>query len=55
MITRVIVLALNNRLSDNISAKYYITTRYLLNKILIRRIKYRIPMGGFLEKMGDIN
>ena len=53
--TRAIALKLSNRLPDNISAEYYITTRYLLNRILIRRIRYRTPMGGFLEEMGDAN
>jgi hypothetical protein len=55
LIIRAIILKLSNRLPDNISAEYYITTRYLLNRILIRRIRYRTPMGGFLEKMGDTN
>jgi hypothetical protein len=55
LITRVIILKPNNRLPDNISAKYYIITRYLLNRILIRRIRYRILIGGFLEKIGDTN
>jgi hypothetical protein len=53
--TRAIILKLNNRLPDNISAEYYITTGYLLNRIPIRRIRYKTPMGGFLEEMGDIN
>jgi hypothetical protein len=48
--TRVIILKLNNRLPDNISAEYYIIARYLLNRIPIKRIRYRIPIGGFLEK-----
>jgi hypothetical protein len=55
LITCVIALKLNNRLPDNISAEYYITTRYLLNRILIRRIRYRILIGGFLEEIGDTN
>jgi hypothetical protein len=53
--TRAIALKLNNRLPDNILAEYYIIARYLLNRIPIRRIRYRIPMGGFLEEMGDAN
>jgi hypothetical protein len=53
--TRVIALKLNNRLPDNISAEYYITTRYLLNRIPTKRIRYRIPIGGFLEEMEDTN
>jgi hypothetical protein len=53
--TRVIVLKLNNRLPDNISAEYYITAGYFLNRILIKRIRYRILIGGFLEKIGDTN
>jgi hypothetical protein len=36
---RAIVLKLNNRLPDNISAKYYITTRYFLNRIPTKRIR----------------
>jgi hypothetical protein len=55
LITRVIVLKLSSGLPDNISAEYYITTRYLLNQIPIRRIKYRILIGGFLEEIGDTN
>jgi hypothetical protein len=55
LITRVIVFKLSNRLPDNISAEYYITTGYLLNRILIRRIRYRIPIGGFLEEIEDTN
>jgi hypothetical protein len=55
LITYVIILKLNNKLPDNISAKYYITTRYFLNQILIRRIRHKILIGGFLEKIGDIN
>jgi hypothetical protein len=46
LITRVIILKLSNRLPDNISAEYYITTRYLLNRIPTRRIRYRTPIGG---------
>jgi hypothetical protein len=53
--TRAIVLKLNSGLPDNISAEYYIIAGYLLNRILTRRIRYRIPIGGFLEEMGDIN
>jgi hypothetical protein len=53
--TRVIILKLSNRLPDNISAEYYIITRYLLNRILIRRIRYKILIGGFLEEIGDTN
>jgi hypothetical protein len=26
-----------------------------LNRILTRRIRYRIPIGGFLEEIGDTN
>jgi hypothetical protein len=55
LITRAIVLKLNNRLPDNISAEYYIATRYFLNRIPIRRIRYRILIGEFLEEMGDAN
>jgi hypothetical protein len=55
LITRAIVLKLNNRLPDNISAEYYIITRYFLNRILTRRIRYRTLIGGFLEEIGDIN
>jgi hypothetical protein len=55
LIIRVIALKLNNRLPDNISAEYYIIARYFLNRILTRRIRYRILIGGFLEKIGDIN
>jgi hypothetical protein len=53
--TRAIALKLNNRLPDNILAEYYITTRYLLNRIPTKRIRYRTPIGGFLEEIGDIN
>jgi hypothetical protein len=53
--TRAIILKLNNRLPDNISAEYYITAGYLLNRIPIRRIRYKTPIGGFLEEMGDTN
>jgi hypothetical protein len=55
LITRVIVFKLNNRLPDNISAEYYIITGYFLNRIPTRRIRYRIPMGGFLEKKENAN
>jgi hypothetical protein len=53
--TRAIVLKLSNRLPDNISAEYYITTRYFLNRIPTRRIRYKTLIGGFLEKIGDTN
>jgi hypothetical protein len=53
--TRVIALKLSNRLPDNILAEYYITIRYFLNRIPTRRIRYRIPIGGFLEEIGDTN
>jgi hypothetical protein len=53
--TRVIVLKLNNRLPDNISAEYYIIAGYLLNRIPTRRIRYRILIEGFLEEIGDTN
>jgi hypothetical protein len=55
LITRVIALKLNNGLPNNISAEYYIITRYLLNRIPIRRIRYRILIGGFLEEIRDTN
>jgi hypothetical protein len=55
LITYIIVLKLSNRLPNNISAEYYITTGYLLNRILIKRIKYRTLIGGFLEKIGNTN
>jgi hypothetical protein len=55
LITRVIVLKLSNGLPDNISAEYYITTRYFLNQIPIRKIKYKILIGGFLEKIRNTN
>jgi hypothetical protein len=55
LITRVIVLKLNNRLPDNISAEYYIIAGYLLNRIPTRRIRYRILIEGFLEEIGDTN
>jgi hypothetical protein len=55
LITRAIVLKLSNRLPDNISAEYYITTRYFLNRILIKRIRYKTLIGGFLEEIGDTN
>jgi hypothetical protein len=53
--TRAIVLKLNSRLPDNISAEYYIIIRYFLNRIPIKRIRYKILIGGFLEKLGDTN
>jgi hypothetical protein len=53
--TRVIAFKLNNRLPDNVSAEYYIIAGYLLNRIPIRRIGYRTPIGGFLKEMGDTN
>jgi hypothetical protein len=55
LITRVIALKLNNRLPNNISAECYIITGYFLNRILIRRIRYRILIGGFLEKIENTN
>jgi hypothetical protein len=55
LITRAIALKLSGRFPDNISAEYYITARYFLNRILIRRIRYRILIEGFLEKIGDTN
>jgi hypothetical protein len=55
LITRVIILKLNNRLPDNISAEYYITAGYFLNRIPTRRIRYKILIGGFLEKIRDTN
>jgi hypothetical protein len=53
--TRAIALKLSNGLPDNMLAECYITARYFLNRIPIRRIRYRTPMGGFLEKIGDTN
>jgi hypothetical protein len=55
LIIRAIAFKLNNRFPDNIPTEYYIITRYFLNRIPIRRIKYRILIGGFLEKIGDTN
>ena len=55
LITRAIVLKLSNRLPDNMSAEYYITARYFLNRIPTRRIRYRILIGGVLEEIEDIN
>jgi hypothetical protein len=55
LITRAIILKLSNGLPDNISAEYYITTGYFLNRILTKRIGYRTLMGGFLEEIGDAN
>jgi hypothetical protein len=53
--TRAIALKLNNRLPDNISAEYYITTGYFLNRILTRRIRYKTLIEGFLEKIRNTN
>jgi hypothetical protein len=55
LITRAIVLKLNDRLPDNMSAEYYIIIGYLLNRIPIKRIRYKILIGRFLEEIGDIN
>jgi hypothetical protein len=53
--TRVIALKLSNGLPDNISAEYYITARYFLNRIPTKKIRYRILIGGFLEEIRDTN
>jgi hypothetical protein len=53
--TRAIVFKLNSRLPDNIPAEYYIIARYFLNRILIKRIRYRTPIGGFLEEIENTN
>jgi hypothetical protein len=53
--TRAIALKLSSRFPDNILAEYYIITRYFLNRIPIKRIGYRTPIGGFLEKIRDTN
>jgi hypothetical protein len=53
--TRVIVFKLNSRFPNNILAEYYIITGYLLNRILTRRIRYNILIGGFLEEIRDTN
>jgi hypothetical protein len=53
--TRVITFKLSSRLPDNISVEYYIITGYFLNRIPTRRIRYRTPIGGFLEEIGDAN
>jgi hypothetical protein len=53
--TRATALKLSGGLPDNVSAEYYITAGYLLNRIPTRRIGYRTPIGGFLEKIGDAN
>jgi hypothetical protein len=55
LITHVIVLKLNNRFPDNISAECYIIARYFLNRILTKRIRYRILIRGFIENIGDTN
>jgi hypothetical protein len=55
LITRAIILKLNSRLPDNILVEYYITTGYFLNRIPTRRIRYKTPIGGFLEEIGDAN
>jgi hypothetical protein len=55
LITRVIALKLSDGLPDNISAEYYIIAGYFLNRILIKRIRYKTPIGGFLEEIGDAN
>jgi hypothetical protein len=52
---RAITLKLNNRFPDNISTEYYIITGYFLNRIPIRRIRYKILIGGFLEEIGNTN
>jgi hypothetical protein len=53
--TRAIVLKLSGRLPNNILVEYYISARYLLNRIPTKRIRYRTLIGGFLEEMGDTN
>jgi hypothetical protein len=55
LITRVIVLKPNNRFPNNISAEYYITTGYFLNRIPIKKIKCKILIGGFLEEIRNTN
>jgi hypothetical protein len=53
--TRAIALKLNNRFPDNISVEYYIITGYFLNRILTKKIRYKILIEGFLEEIGDAN
>jgi hypothetical protein len=53
--TRATALKLSGRLPDNMSAEYYIAAGYFLNRIPTKRIRYRTPMGGFLEEIGDTN
>jgi hypothetical protein len=36
-------------------AEYYIIAGYFLNRIPTRRIRYKTPIGGFLEEMGNTN
>jgi hypothetical protein len=55
LITRAIALKLNNRFPDNISVEYYIITGYFLNRILTKKIRYKILIEGFLEEIGDAN
>jgi hypothetical protein len=52
---RATALKLSSGFPDNISAEYYITTRYFLNRIPTKRIRYRILIGGFLEEIGNVN
>jgi hypothetical protein len=53
--TRATALKLSGRLLNNMSAECYIVARYFLNRIPTKRIRYRIPIGGFLEEIGDAN
>jgi hypothetical protein len=55
LITHAIILKLSDGFPNNMSAEYYITTGYLLNRILTRRIRYRTLIGGFLEEIGNTN
>jgi hypothetical protein len=55
LITCIIVLKLNSRLPDNMLAEYYIIVGYFLNQIPTKRIRYRILIERFQEKIRNTN
>jgi hypothetical protein len=54
LINKAIVLKLDGNLPNNIIPECYITVGYILNRLLIARIKFQSLLGGFMQNKGIV-
>jgi hypothetical protein len=54
LINKAIALKLDSNLPDNVIPKCYIAAGYILNRLLIARIEFQSPLGGFMQDRGIV-